>query len=47
MTEHGVVALWKWSGARWLAYAEAGGRVVPGSTDFIIVANDTVLITLE
>ena len=47
VTEHGVIALWKWTGLQWLHYAEVGGYVVPGSTNFTVGAHDTVLITLE
>ncbi len=47
LTDYSVAALWKWSGVRWLAYAERDGRVIPGSTNFIIVANDSVSITHE
>ena len=47
VAEHGVLALWKWTGVVWLAYAEVDGFVVPGSTNFQVVAHDSFHATFE
>ena len=40
--EHGAVAIWTWTGAVWLGYAEVGGEAAPGSTEFLVRVDDEV-----
>ena len=47
LAERGVIGLWKWTSAGWLLYAEVDGFVIPGSTDFDVAADDSLLITLS
>ena len=47
VAESGVIALWKWTGVVWLVYAEVAGFVVPGSTDFQVVAHDSLHATID